>query len=96
VVLDDAVTPYAPERQNITCRWFVDGKDTFLATYKAIKAATSSVFITDWWMVGEIYLKRNPIKVKPHHRLDMLLKRKAEEGLFARRLPRHHQGLSRS
>ncbi|ELR16578.1 phospholipase D, putative [Acanthamoeba castellanii str. Neff] len=66
---------------NITCRWFVDGKDTFLATYKAIKAATSSVFITDWWMVGEIYLKRNPTKVKPHHRLDMLLKRKAEEGV---------------
>jgi phospholipase D1/2 len=77
----DVATSYAPERQNITCRWFADGKDTFLATYKAIKAASTSIYITDWWMVGEVYLKRNPLKVKPYHRLDLLLKRKAEEGV---------------
>jgi hypothetical protein len=69
----DVATSYAPERQNITCRWFADGKDTFLATYKAIKAASTSIYITDWWMVGEVYLKRNPLKVKPYHRLDLLL-----------------------
>jgi len=100
---DEHAISYAPGRQNVMCRWFVDGKDTFYAIYRAIKGASSSVFITDWWMVclpcnplvsiayerflfgeqkmGEIYLKRSPTKVKPHHRLDLLLKRKAEEGL---------------
>lgn len=110
---DDSTTPYAPERQNILCRWFIDGKDYFLAAYRAIKAATTSIFITDWWLVsqdlslhsvnvdgvvvvridwlsllprqmGEIYMKRNPLKTKPYHRLDMLLKRKAEEGIYWR------------
>ncbi|XP_012316011.1 phospholipase D2 isoform X3 [Aotus nancymaae] len=58
---------------------FVNGAGYFAAVADAILRAQEEIFITDWWLSPEVYLKR------PAHsddwRLDIMLKRKAEEGV---------------
>ncbi|KAL1779001.1 phospholipase D2 [Sigmodon hispidus] len=70
---------YAPPRPGTLARWFVNGAGYFAAVADAILRAREEIFITDWWLSPEIYLKR------PAHsddwRLDIMLKRKAEEGV---------------
>ncbi|XP_059127045.1 phospholipase D2 [Peromyscus eremicus] len=70
---------YAPPRPGTMARWFVNGAGYFAAVADAILRAREEIFITDWWLSPEIYLKR------PAHsddwRLDIMLKRKAEEGV---------------
>ncbi|XP_011247099.1 phospholipase D2 isoform X4 [Mus musculus] len=62
-----------------TSHRFVNGAGYFAAVADAILRAQEEIFITDWWLSPEIYLKR------PAHsddwRLDIMLKRKAEEGV---------------
>ncbi|XP_049717555.1 phospholipase D2 isoform X4 [Elephas maximus indicus] len=70
---------YAPPRPGSLARWFVNGAGYFAAVADAILRAREEIFITDWWLSPEVYLKR------PAHsddwRLDVMLKRKAEEGV---------------
>uniref|UniRef100_A0A2K6SJ81 Phospholipase n=1 Tax=Saimiri boliviensis boliviensis TaxID=39432 RepID=A0A2K6SJ81_SAIBB len=70
---------YAPPRRGTLARWFVNGAGYFAAVADAILRAQEEIFITDWWLSPEVYLKR------PAHsddwRLDIMLKRKAEEGV---------------
>uniref|UniRef100_A0A2K5RHI2 Phospholipase n=1 Tax=Cebus imitator TaxID=2715852 RepID=A0A2K5RHI2_CEBIM len=70
---------YAPPRPGTLARWFVNGAGYFAAVADAILQAQEEIFITDWWLSPEVYLKR------PAHsddwRLDIMLKRKAEEGV---------------
>lgn len=47
----------------------------------ALENAKEEIFITDWWLSPEIYLKR-PAIVADHWRLDKLLQRKAVGILF--------------
>nr|XP_055223196.1 phospholipase D2 isoform X4 [Gorilla gorilla gorilla] len=62
-----------------TSHRFVNGAGYFAAVADAILRAQEEIFITDWWLSPEVYLKR------PAHsddwRLDIMLKRKAEEGV---------------
>uniref|UniRef100_A0A8D1V9M3 Phospholipase n=1 Tax=Sus scrofa TaxID=9823 RepID=A0A8D1V9M3_PIG len=62
-----------------TSHRFVNGAGYFAAVADAILRAQEEIFITDWWLSPEIYLKR------PAHsddwRLDIMLKKKAEEGV---------------
>uniref|UniRef100_A0A8B9YUP1 Phospholipase n=1 Tax=Bos mutus grunniens TaxID=30521 RepID=A0A8B9YUP1_BOSMU len=66
---------YAPPRPGTLARWFVNGAGYFAAVADAILRAQEEIFITDWWLSPEIYLKR------PAHsddwRLDIMLKKKA-------------------
>ncbi|KAG8517119.1 Phospholipase D2 [Galemys pyrenaicus] len=66
---------YAPPRPGTLARWFVNGAGYFAAVADAILRAQEEIFITDWWLSPEVYLKR------PAHsddwRLDMMLKKKA-------------------
>ncbi|CAG0879735.1 unnamed protein product [Cyprideis torosa] len=71
---------FAPVRESVPARWFVDGSSYFEAVADAIEAAKEEVYITDWWLSPEIYLKR-PIIEGEKWRLDVLLKRKAEQGV---------------
>ncbi|KAM9597175.1 phospholipase D2 isoform 1-T2 [Trichechus inunguis] len=70
---------YAPPRPGSLARWFVNGAGYFAAVADAILRAQEEIFVTDWWLSPEVYLKR------PAHsddwRLDSMLKRKAEEGV---------------
>jgi phosphatidylserine/phosphatidylglycerophosphate/cardiolipin synthase-like enzyme len=57
-------------------------RDTFCAMAKALKKAKESIFITDWFLIPEIYLIReNESKVpelKDEDRLDNILLKKAK------------------
>ncbi|XP_004716185.1 phospholipase D2 isoform X1 [Echinops telfairi] len=70
---------YAPPRPGTLARWFVNGAGYFAAVADAILQAREEIFITNWWLSPEVYLKR------PAHsddwRLDIMLKRRAEEGV---------------
>ncbi|KAK9712877.1 hypothetical protein K7432_006853 [Basidiobolus ranarum] len=72
---------FAPERYGAYARWFVDGKDYFYAVSEAILKAKETIFIMDWWLSPEVYLRRPPSE-NQEFRLDRLLKKKAEEGVI--------------
>ncbi|KAG0017166.1 hypothetical protein BGZ81_010865 [Podila clonocystis] len=71
---------FAPQREDAKVRYYVDGKDYFHAVSDAILAAKSEIYIADWWLSPELYLRRPPEK-NEQFRLDRLLKRKAREGV---------------
>lgn len=71
---------FAPVRQHAHCRWFVDGRDYYWAVSEAISSARDVIYILDWWLSPELYMRRPP-ETNQEWRLDRLLKRKAEEGV---------------
>ncbi|KAF9178668.1 Phospholipase D1, partial [Haplosporangium sp. Z 27] len=72
---------FAPEREDAKVKMYVDGKDYFHAVSDAILAARREIYICDWWLSPELYLRRPPEKNR-EFRLDRLLKRKAMEGVM--------------
>nr|CAD7443417.1 unnamed protein product [Timema bartmani] len=73
---------FAPERLRTDAAWFVDGCSYMSAVADALDAAKEEIFIADWWLSPEIYLKR-PITDEDSDfwRLDKVLARKAEAGV---------------
>ncbi|XP_068085998.1 phospholipase D1 isoform X2 [Anabrus simplex] len=71
---------FAPERKTVKAAWFVDGCSYMDAVADALEAAEEEIFIADWWLSPEIYMKR-PSLCGDTWRLDNILKRKAEEGV---------------
>ncbi|XP_074591557.1 phospholipase D zeta 1-like [Curcuma longa] len=61
-------------------QWFVDGQAAFEAIASSIEQAKSQIFITDWWLCPELYLRR-PFSVHECSRLDTLLEAKAKLGV---------------
>ncbi|KAI8604037.1 hypothetical protein EDD21DRAFT_333733 [Dissophora ornata] len=72
---------FAPEREEAKVRYYVDGKDYFHAVSDAILAAKTEIYICDWWLSPELYLRR-PSELNEDFRIDRLLKRKAMEGVM--------------
>ncbi|OZJ05541.1 hypothetical protein BZG36_01670 [Bifiguratus adelaidae] len=72
---------FAPEREAAKVKWYVDGEDYFHAVSEAILAAKSEIYIADWWLSPEIYMRRPPAE-NEEFRLDRLLQRKAQEGIM--------------
>ena len=71
---------FAPIRPGMLCGWFVDGAGYMSAVADALEGATEEIFIADWWLSPEIYMKRPAID-GDYWRLDKILKRKAEQGI---------------
>lgn len=71
---------FAPVRTASRCRWYIDGSKYCEAVANAIDLAREEIFIADWWLTPEIYLKR-PVVPNNRWRLDQLLQKKAEEGV---------------
>ncbi|KAJ4450445.1 hypothetical protein ANN_01869 [Periplaneta americana] len=71
---------FAPERTSIDAAWFVDGCSYMSAVADAMEAAKEEIFIADWWLSPEIYMKR-PFVEGDYWRLDKILERKAAEGV---------------
>lgn len=69
---------FAPIRRHVTAQWHVDGRDYYWSLSEAISMARSHIYIHDWWLSPELYLRRPG---RPEWRLDNLLKRKAEQGV---------------
>ena len=59
------------KRYNV-CQWFADGKDYFEDLYKKLMDAKYSIYITDWWMSPEVFLRR-PVYEKEY--IDMAEKK---------------------
>ena len=54
------------------CQWFSDGKDYFEDLYQKLMEAKYSIYITDWWMSPEVFLRR-PVYEKEY--IDMAEKK---------------------
>ena len=54
------------------CQWFSDGKDYFEDLYQKLMDAKYSIYITDWWMSPEVFLRR-PVYEKEY--IDMAEKK---------------------
>lgn len=67
---------FAPSRTSTLSAWFVDGCSYLSAVADALEGAAEEIFIADWWLSPEIYLKR-PTLDGEYWRLDNVLLRKA-------------------
>ncbi|KAM0251134.1 hypothetical protein ACHAQJ_008304 [Trichoderma viride] len=68
----------APSSGNI--KWFVDGCSYFWAVSEALQRAEESIYILDWWLSPELYLRRPPSR-NEQYRLDAMLLAAAERGV---------------
>ncbi|XP_055697151.1 phospholipase D2 [Phlebotomus papatasi] len=71
---------FVPVRNSCSAGWFVDGAGYMSAVADALEGATEEIYIADWWLSPEIYMKRPAID-GDYWRLDQILRRKAEQGI---------------
>uniref|UniRef100_A0A4W4EN08 Phospholipase n=1 Tax=Electrophorus electricus TaxID=8005 RepID=A0A4W4EN08_ELEEL len=71
---------FAKEQDSILAKWYVNGKTYMEDVASALEEAKEEIFITDWWLSPEIFLKR-PVVEGNRWRLDCVLKRKAQQGV---------------
>ncbi|KAL1851797.1 Phospholipase D1 [Paecilomyces lecythidis] len=71
---------FAPVRPNCFAQWLVDGRDHMWLVSRAINQAKDVIYIHDWWLSPELYMRRPPA-ISQKWRLDRLLQRKANEGV---------------
>ncbi|XP_072897805.1 phospholipase D1-like isoform X1 [Hemitrygon akajei] len=77
---DQRFTSFATVDEGILSKWYVNAKNYFEDVADAMESAQEEIFITDWWLSPEIFLKR-PVMEGNHWRLDCILKRKAQQGV---------------
>ncbi|KAL1635901.1 hypothetical protein SLS58_010069 [Diplodia intermedia] len=71
---------FAPEHDGNLIKWYVDGRDYFWAVSVALERAKETIYIEDWWLSPELFLRRPPY-YNQEWRLDQVLKRRAEAGV---------------
>lgn len=71
---------FAPQRSGNKVKWYVDGRDYFWAVSEALDRAKETIYIADWWLSPELFLRRPPAR-NQEWRLDQILKRRAEAGV---------------
>ncbi|KAJ4351315.1 uncharacterized protein N0V89_006654 [Didymosphaeria variabile] len=71
---------FAPERQGNDIKWYVDGCGYMYAVSLAIERARESIWILDWWLSPELYLRRPPAK-NQQYRIDRMLQAAAQRGV---------------
>ncbi|KAI7497820.1 phospholipase D/nuclease [Hortaea werneckii] len=71
---------FAPERSGNLIKWYIDGRDYYHAVSIALERAKETIYIEDWWLSPELYLRRPPA-YNQKWRLDWTLKRAAERGV---------------
>ncbi|KAL7958708.1 phospholipase D [Trichoderma compactum] len=71
---------FAPVRSGVFAQWLVDGRDYMWNVSRAINMARDVIYIHDWWLSPELYMRR-PACISQKWRLDRLLQKKAREGV---------------
>ncbi|MCJ1311199.1 hypothetical protein MMC25_004870 [Agyrium rufum] len=71
---------FAAPREGNDVKWYVDGCGYFWAVSVALERATESIWILDWWLSPELYLRRPPA-LHEQYRLDRMLKAAADRGV---------------
>ncbi|KAF4553787.1 Phospholipase D1-like protein 3 [Elsinoe fawcettii] len=74
---------FAPQRGGNQVKWYVDGCSYFYAVSVALEQARETVWILDWWLSPEVYLRRPPA-LNEQYRLDRMLRNAAERGVKVR------------
>uniref|UniRef100_A0A8R1DXK1 Phospholipase n=1 Tax=Caenorhabditis japonica TaxID=281687 RepID=A0A8R1DXK1_CAEJA len=69
-----------PIREKCHAKWFVEAKTYMEYAADMMELAREEIFIADWWLSPEIYMKR-PALEGNYWRLDEILKRKAQQGI---------------
>lgn len=77
---DNRFHSFAPPRTSNDAKWFVDGCGYFWAVSVAIEEARESIWILDWWLSPELYLRRPPSQ-NENYRIDLMLLAAAERGV---------------
>ncbi|OJJ47055.1 hypothetical protein ASPZODRAFT_115979 [Penicilliopsis zonata CBS 506.65] len=71
---------FAPIHEGNRVKWYVDGLDYLWAVSVALENAKETIYIADWWLSPELFLRRPPF-FNQEWRLDQVLKRRAEAGV---------------
>ena len=75
---------FSPMRSNNRVEFFSDAQEYWDRLYEELMKAEKEIYITDWWMSPEIYLKR-PVNIKKgnmdKYRLDKVLGQCASRGV---------------
>lgn len=71
---------FAPIRKGAFCKFLVDGRDYFWALSEALMMAEDVIYIHDWWLSPELYMRR-PVNGNQQFRIDRILKERAENGV---------------
>ncbi|GAB1741260.1 hypothetical protein NU219Hw_g6501t1 [Hortaea werneckii] len=71
---------FAPQREGNDAKWYVDGCSYMWAVSEALEHAQTSIWILDWWLSPELYLRRPPAK-NEQYRIDKLLFNAAHRGV---------------
>ncbi|TLD28039.1 phospholipase D/nuclease [Venturia nashicola] len=71
---------FSPPREGNDAKWYVDACGYMWAVSKALEEAKDTVWILDWWLSPELYLRRPPAK-NEKYRIDNMLKAAAERGV---------------
>jgi phospholipase D1/2 len=71
---------FASERVGNDAKWYVDGAGYMWAVGRALEGAKESIWILDWWLSPELYLRRPP-SANEQYRLDRVLHRAAQRGV---------------
>ncbi|PWN86991.1 phospholipase D/nuclease [Acaromyces ingoldii] len=74
---------FANIRSGNAAKWYSDGHDYFWALSEILEGARDCIYILDWWLSPELYLRRPPAHYE-EYRLDRLLLKKAKEGVQIR------------
>lgn len=76
---------FAPVRENTYCKYYIDGEEYFQDVCDALLNSQNEVFITDWWLSPELFLKR-PVSLTKNTetRIDRILKTIAEKGVLVK------------
>lgn len=71
---------FARQQYGNDVKWYVDGCGYMWAVSIAIERARESIWILDWWLSPELYLRRPPSK-NEQYRLDRMLQAAAQRGV---------------
>jgi phospholipase D1/2 len=71
---------FAPQREGNDAKWYVDGCSYMWAVSEALENAKDTIWILDWWLSPELYLRRPPAQ-NEQYRLDRMLWAAAERGV---------------
>ncbi|QKX59832.1 uncharacterized protein TRUGW13939_06974 [Talaromyces rugulosus] len=71
---------FAPEHDGNRVKWYVDAQDYLWAVSVALDRAQETIYLEDWWISPELFMRRPPF-YNQEWRLDQILKRRAEAGV---------------
>ncbi|KAL7275374.1 hypothetical protein RUND412_001679 [Rhizina undulata] len=71
---------FASVKSGNNAKWYIDTRDYFWTVSTALETAQETIYIADWWLSPELFLRR-PANEHLEYRLDRILKRRAEAGV---------------